>query len=65
MRIPQKELQVEDEEEILVMEMEEIGKHSQELLRMTDKMEIGLYQLMWMGDMKQDRNLESPLFLCL
>ena len=65
MRIPQKELQVEDEEEILVMEMEEIEKHSQELLRMTDKMEIGLYQLMWMGDMKQDRNLESPLLLCL
>ena len=65
MRIPQKELQVEDEEEILVMEMEEIEKHSQELLRMTDEMEIGLYQLMWMGDMKQDRNLESSLLLCL
>ena len=65
MRIPQKELQVEDEEEILVVEMEEIEKHSQELLRMTDEMEIGLYQLMWMGDMKQDRNLKSPLLLHL
>ena len=23
-------------------------------------MEIGLYQLMWMEDMRQDRNLEDP-----
>ena len=40
MRIPQREIQVEDEEE-LVMEMEEVEKHSRELLKMTDKMEIG------------------------
>ena len=28
-------------EEELVMEMEEVGKHSREPLKMTDKMEIG------------------------
>ena len=45
MKIPQKEIQVEGKEE-LVMEMEEIGKHSKEPLKMTDKMEIGQYQPM-------------------
>ena len=64
MKIPQKEIQVEDEEE-LVMEMEEIGKHSKEPLKMTDKMEIGQYQPMWREGMIQDRNLECPLLLYL
>ena len=40
MRIPQKEIQVEDEEE-LVMGMEEVEKCSRELLKMRDRMEIG------------------------
>ena len=41
MRIPQKEIPVEDEEELIFMEMKEIGKHSRELLKIIDKMEIG------------------------
>ena len=64
MRIPQKEIQVEDEEE-LVVEMEEVGKHSREPLKMTDKMEIGQYQPMWREGMIQDRNLKCPLLLYL
>ena len=64
MRILQKEIQVEDKEE-LVMEMEEVGKHSREPLKMTDKMEIGQYQPMWREGMTQDRNLKCPLLLYL
>ena len=41
MRTTQKEIQVEDEEELVFMEMEEIGKRSRELLKLIDKMEIG------------------------
>ena len=65
MRTPQKEIQVEEEEEIVFVEMEEVEKCSKELLKMTDEMEIGLYQLMWKEDMIQDRNLECPLLLHL
>ena len=65
MRTPQKEIQVEDEEGILVVEMEEIEKRSQELLKMTDKMEIGQYQAMWREGMIQDKNLKCPLLLHL
>ena len=64
MRIPQKEIPVEDEEE-LVVEMEEVGKRSREPLKMTDKMEIGQYQPMWREGMMQDRNLKCPLLLYL
>ena len=64
MRTQQKEIQVEDEVE-LVVEMEEVGKHSIEPLKMTDKMEIGQYQPMWREGMIQDRNLECPLLLYL
>ena len=41
MRTSQKEIQVEDKEELVFVEMEEIGKHSRELLKLIDKMEIG------------------------
>ena len=41
MKTPQKEIQVEDEEELVFMEMEEIGKCPRELLKILDKMEIG------------------------
>ena len=63
MRTPQKEIQVEEEEEIFFVEMEEVEKHSREPLKMTDEMEIGQYQPMWKEGMIQDRNLECPLLL--
>ena len=59
MRILLKEFQVEDEEE-LVMEMEEVGKHSREPLKMTDKMELGQYQLMWREGMIRTGILGAP-----
>ena len=44
-RLPSREIQMEDEEE-LVMEMEEVGKCSREQLKITDQREIGQYQPM-------------------
>ena len=41
MRTSQKEILVEDEEELIFMEMEEIGKHSRDLSKILDKIEIG------------------------
>ena len=41
MKTSQKEIQVEDEAELVFMEMEEVRKHSRELWKIINKMEIG------------------------
>ena len=41
MKTSQKEIQVEDEEELVFMEMEEDKNRSRELLKIIDKMGIG------------------------
>ena len=55
---------MEDEEES-VMEMEEVGKHLREQLKITDRREIGQYHPMWRKGAIHDRNPNCPLLLYL